>query len=56
MSTRTKPIEYHLIDVTTAESKGGFRSLEGAREYAREEALAAWCVYKGDDLIERHEP
>jgi hypothetical protein len=51
-----QPVEYHLIDVAEAKSKGGFRSLEAARQYAREEALAAWRIYKGDELIERHEP
>jgi hypothetical protein len=56
MSTRTKLVEYHLIDVAEAISKGGFKSLEAARQYAREEGLAGWRVYKGDKLIERHEP
>ncbi len=35
---------------------GGFRSLVAARQYAREEALAAWQVFPGDVCIERHDP
>jgi len=36
--------EYHLIDLATGVSYGGFRSLEAARHYAREECLIAWEI------------
>jgi len=36
------PTEYHLIDLATGLSHGGFQSLEAARQYAREEGLMAW--------------
>jgi hypothetical protein len=48
--------EYHLIDLATGQSHGGFKSLEAARQYAREENLRAWDIFKGHQLIERHDP
>jgi hypothetical protein len=48
--------EYHLIDLATGQSHGGFKSLEAARQYAREENLRAWDIFKGSQLIERHDP
>jgi hypothetical protein len=48
--------EYHLIDLATGSSQGGFRSLEAARLYAREEALMAWDIFHGNVHIERHDP
>jgi hypothetical protein len=50
------PAEYHLICRTTGRSLGGFETLNGAREYAREEGLKAWDIFHGNLLIERHEP
>jgi hypothetical protein len=48
--------EYHLIDLATGLSHGGFRSLEAARQYAREEALVAWDIFCGNMRVERHDP
>jgi hypothetical protein len=48
--------EYHLICRTTGESHGGFESLAGARQYAREEDLKTWDILYGNLLVERHEP
>jgi hypothetical protein len=41
-------IKYHLIDLASAVSRGGFRSLEAARTAARERGLVAWQIYRGD--------
>ena len=48
--------EYHLISRTTGHSHGGFETLAGARQYAREEGLEAWDIFQGNLLVERHEP
>jgi hypothetical protein len=48
--------EYHLICRTTGRSHGGFETLAGARQYAREEGLQAWDIFHGNLLVERHEP
>jgi len=48
--------EYHLISRTTGQSHGGFETLAGARQYAREEGLEAWDIFHGNLLVERHEP
>lgn len=48
--------EYHLICRTTGVSHGGFESLAGARQYARDEGLEAWDIFHGNLLVERHEP
>jgi hypothetical protein len=56
MSHDDHPQEYHLICRTTGESHGGFATLAGAREYAREENLEAWDIFHGNLLVERHEP
>jgi hypothetical protein len=48
--------EYHLICRTTGQSHGGFETLTGARQYAREEGLEAWDIFQGNLLVERHEP
>src|SRR5215469_10708655 len=53
---RQAPREYHLICRTTGHSHGGFETLAGARQYAREEALEAWDIFQGNLLVERHEP
>jgi hypothetical protein len=50
------PIEYHLIDLATGLSHGGFQSLEAARQYAREEDLIAWDIFHGNLHVERHDP
>ena len=48
--------EYHLIDLATGFSHGGFKSLAAARQYAREEAIPAWQVFRGNVRIEQHDP
>ena len=48
--------EYHLIDLYAGESKGGFKSLEAARQFAREEGLAAWQIWHDNIRIEHHDP
>ena len=48
--------EYHLIDRTTGESHGGFATLNGARQYALEEGLRCWQIFKGWLRIETHDP
>jgi hypothetical protein len=50
------PTEYHLIDLATGLSHGGFQSLEAARQYAREEGLIAWDIFHGNLHVERHDP
>ena len=55
MSQKHATQEYHLICRTTATSHGGFATLAGARQYAREEALEAWDIFHGNLLVERHE-
>ena len=48
--------EYHLIDLATGFSHGGFKSLAAARQYAREEAIPAWQIFRGNVRIEQHDP
>jgi hypothetical protein len=48
--------EYHLIDLTVGISHGGFATLSGARQFAREEGLPAWDIFHGNDRIEYHDP
>jgi len=50
------PKEYHLVDLLTGESLGGFASLAGAREEARTAGLMRWDIFRGDVRIERHDP
>jgi len=50
------PTEYHLIDLATGLSHGGFQSLEAARQYAREEGLMAWDIFRGNVRVEYHDP
>ena len=51
-----KPDEYHLIDLATGESHGGFISLEAARMAAREAGLSAWQIFLGNKRLEHHDP
>jgi hypothetical protein len=48
--------EYHLMDLAYGVSHGGFRSLEAARQYAREESLTAWDIFHGNARVEYHDP
>ena len=48
--------EYHLIDLATGRSEGGFETLAGARQGAREKSLAAWDIFHGNVRVEYHDP
>lgn len=48
--------EYHLVDLLTGESFGGFASLAGARDEARGSGLMRWDIFCGNVRIERHDP
>jgi hypothetical protein len=50
------PKEYHLVDLLTGESLGGFASLAGARDEARASGLMRWDIFCGNVRIERHDP
>ena len=48
--------EYHLINLATGVSHGGFETLSGARQRAREEGLTAWDIFYGNVRVEYHDP
>jgi hypothetical protein len=48
--------EYHLIDLAAGFSEGGFATLAGARQGAREKGLAAWDIFHGNVRVEYHDP
>lgn len=48
--------EYHLIDLATGVSHGGFETLTGARQYAGDKSLLAWDIFHGNVRVEYHEP
>ena len=48
--------EYHLIDLATGVSHGGFETLTGARQYAGEKSLLAWDIFHGNVRVEYHDP
>jgi hypothetical protein len=50
------PKEYHLVDLLTGESLGGFETLSAAREEARVAGLASWDIFQANVRIERHDP
>jgi hypothetical protein len=50
------PNEYHLIDLAAGVSHGGFDTLAGARQSAREEGLSAWDIFHGNLRVEYHDP
>jgi hypothetical protein len=52
----TQETEYHLVDLGTGVSYGGFESLEAARIIARERGLASWQIFHGNARIEHHDP
>ena len=54
MSEKPAAHEYHLICRTTGVSHGGFETLAGARQSAREEHFESWDIFHGDLLVERH--
>jgi hypothetical protein len=55
-SPPTKAREYHLIDLSTRVSHGGFETLTGARQYAGEKSLLAWDIFHGNVRVEYHDP
>jgi hypothetical protein len=48
--------EYHIIDLVAGCSEGGFETLAGARQGAREKGLAAWDIFHGNVRVEYHDP
>ena len=50
------PKEYHLVDLLTGESLGGFVTLAAAREEARAAGLTSWDIFQTNVRIERHDP
>ena len=48
--------EYHLINLATGVSHGGFETLGGARQCAREKSLPAWNIFHGNVRVEYHDP
>ena len=46
----------NLIDLTTGVSHGGFETLTGARQSAREKGLSAWDIFHGNVRVEYHDP
>jgi hypothetical protein len=55
-SPPAKASEYHLIDLSTGVSHGGFETLTGARQCAGEKALLAWDIFHGNVRVEYHDP
>ena len=51
-----KASEYHLIDLVAGCSEGGFETLAGARQSAREKGLSAWDIFHGNVRVEYHDP
>lgn len=53
--SKVEPIdEYHLLDLGTGLSHGGFASLEAVRVIARERASRQ--IFRGNKRIEHHDP
>jgi hypothetical protein len=52
----SKISEYHLIDLATGVSHGGFEALSGARQFAHEKRLPAWDIFHGNLRVEYHDP
>jgi hypothetical protein len=55
-SPPAKASEYHLIDLAAGVSHGGFETLAGARQCAREKGLPAWDIFHGNVRVEYHDP
>jgi len=57
INSKVEPMEeYHLLDLGTGFSYGGYASLEAARIVARERGLASWQIFRGNKRIEHHDP
>ena len=56
VSASPKASEHHLIDLAIGFSHGGFETLTGARQRAREKDLAAWDIFHGNVRVEYHDP
>ena len=54
-SPPAKASEYHLIDLAAGVSHGGFETLAGARQCAREKGLPAWDIFHGNVRVEYHD-
>jgi len=48
--------DYHLLDLGTGISYGGFASLEAARLVARERGFSSWQIFRGNMRVEHHDP
>jgi hypothetical protein len=48
--------DYHLIDLLTGTSHGGYASLEAARAMARHLGLTAWDIWHRNVRVELHDP
>ena len=44
------------LSITTGISHGGFETLFGARQCAREKTLPAWDIFHGNLRVEYHDP
>ena len=55
-SPPTTASEYHLIDLATGVSRGGFETLTGARQYAGDKSLLSWDIFHGNLRVEYHDP
>lgn len=56
MSKREPIPDYHLVDLGTGISYGGFASLEAARVIARERGLTSWQIFHKNRRVEHHDP
>ena len=48
--------EYHLINLATGVSHGGFETLSAARQCAHDKGLPAWDIFHGNVRVEYHDP
>jgi len=56
-TSKHQPVsDYHLVDLATGISYGGFESLEAARVVAREQRLNSWQIFHGNKRVEHHDP
>lgn len=53
---RKPPTEYHVIELYSGISHGGFADLLAARTYAHDQNLAGWDIFHGNNRIEQHDP
>jgi hypothetical protein len=53
---REPPSDYHLLDLGTGVSYGGFASLAATRLAARQRGLGSWQIFHGNEKVEHHDP